>query len=95
MASKELAVRRQRPEPHSPAPWGQGNVALTVALDAGRVVPVEGEPRSGGNVVGAALGVSASYRRLNASLSIGTPLWAPTQLNADPFVLSAQLSLTL
>ncbi|WP_341248155.1 ShlB/FhaC/HecB family hemolysin secretion/activation protein [Cupriavidus pauculus] len=79
----------------SPAPWGQGNVALTVALDAGRVVPVEGEPRSGGNVVGAALGVSASYRRLNASLSIGTPLWAPTQLNADPFVLSAQLSLAL
>ena len=68
-------------------------VTLLAAVDAGRVVPVAGEPNSGGNVVGAAVGASASLKGVAASLSIGTPLFAPRQLNADPVVVNLRLSM--
>ncbi|WP_186310834.1 ShlB/FhaC/HecB family hemolysin secretion/activation protein [Paraburkholderia sp. BCC1886] len=67
-------------------------VTLMAALDAGRVVPVAGEPNSGGNVVGAALGASTSIKGVSASVSIGTPLFAPKQLHADPVVVNLRLS---
>ncbi len=75
-----------------PVPATGGRVTLMAAVDAGRVVPVAGEPNSGGNIVGAAIGASTSIKGVSASLSIGVPLLAPRQLNADPIVLNLRLS---
>ncbi|VVD29055.1 Hemolysin activation/secretion protein [Paraburkholderia dioscoreae] len=75
------------------APVFGSRVTLMAAIDAGRVVPVAGEPNSGGNVVGAAVGASAAIKHVSASLSIGAPLFAPRQLNADPVVVNLRLSM--
>lgn len=74
-----------------PLPALGTRVTLTAAVDAGRVVPVEGEPSSGGNVLGAAIGASTSWKGVSASFSVGVPLRAPAQLKADPVVLNFRL----
>jgi hemolysin activation/secretion protein len=75
-----------------PLPALGTRVTMMAGLDAGRVVPVAGEPNSGGNVVGAAIGASTSWRSVAASISVGIPLSAPKRLNADPIVLNLRLS---
>ncbi len=75
-----------------PLPALGTRVTMMAGVDAGRVVPVAGEPNSGGNVVGAAIGASASWKGVAASFSVGTPLFAPKRLNADPIVLNLRLS---
>ncbi len=65
---------------------------LSAAVDAGRVVPVAGEPLSGGTVLGAALAASTAYRNVAGSVSVGTPLRFPAQLKADPIVVNVKLT---
>ncbi|MDE1183311.1 ShlB/FhaC/HecB family hemolysin secretion/activation protein [Paraburkholderia sp.] len=75
-----------------PLPASGARMTVMAGVDIGRVVPVEGEPNSGGNVVGAAIGASASWKGVAATVSVGTPLVAPRRLNADPIVLNLKLS---
>ncbi|CAB3792840.1 peptide transporter [Paraburkholderia caffeinilytica] len=75
-----------------PLPSLGTRVTMTAAVDAGRVVPVSGEPNASGNLVGAAIGASTSWKGVTASLSVGAPLFAPKRLNADPIVLNVRLS---
>ncbi|CAB3743623.1 Hemolysin transporter protein ShlB [Paraburkholderia sediminicola] len=75
-----------------PLPSVGTRVTMTAAIDAGRVVPVSGEPNASGNLVGAAIGASATWKGATASLSVGAPLFAPKRLNADPIVLNVRLS---
>lgn len=75
-----------------PAPSWAGNVSMGVAADAGRVVPVAGEPLSGGTVVGSAIFASAAFKHFSGSVSVGKPLRAPAQLDADPLVAGLQLA---
>lgn len=76
----------------APAPSWAGRVTLSAAVDAGRVVPVAGEPLSGGTVLGAALAASTAYRNVAGSVSVGTPLRFPAQLKADPIVVNVKLT---
>jgi hemolysin activation/secretion protein len=75
-----------------PAPSWAGRVTMSASLDAGRIVPVEGEPASGGTIVGAALAASTSFKNFSASLSVGKPLCYPEQLNPDPIVVTIRLA---
>ncbi|MFM0203072.1 ShlB/FhaC/HecB family hemolysin secretion/activation protein [Paraburkholderia fungorum] len=74
------------------APSWAGRVTLTAAIDAGRVIPVAGEPASGGNVIGAALAASTAFKNIAGSISVGTPLRSPAQLKADPLVVNIRLT---
>lgn len=75
-----------------PLPSLGTRVTMMAAVDAGRVVPVSGEPNASGNLVGAAIGASTSWKGVTASLSVGAPLFAPKRLNADPIALNVRLS---
>lgn len=71
-----------------------GELALTGALDTGWLRGKTGQIE-GGNVSGAALGLSLTHRRFNQAITIGTPLTHPDQLKPDHWVVYWSASLTL
>ncbi|KOY63303.1 peptide transporter [Photorhabdus heterorhabditis] len=71
-----------------------GELALTGALDTGWLQKKTGQI-DGGNVTGAALGLSLTHRRFNQTITIGKPLIHPAHLKPDNWVTYWSASLTL
>ncbi|KOY60724.1 peptide transporter [Photorhabdus heterorhabditis] len=71
-----------------------GELALTGALDTGWLQKKTGQI-DGGNVTGAALGLSLTHRRFNQNITIGKPLIHPAHLKPDHWVTYWSASLTL
>lgn len=69
-----------------------GNLSLTAALDSGWIAGKTGKV-DGGNMTGAALGLSAASNWLNQSISLGIPLHFPDELHPDKAVLYWQITL--
>ncbi|MFC3393742.1 ShlB/FhaC/HecB family hemolysin secretion/activation protein [Brenneria rubrifaciens] len=69
-----------------------GNLTLTAALDSGWVAGKTGKV-DGGDMTGAALGLSAASRWINQSVSLGVPLSFPHELHPDNAVLYWQINL--
>ncbi|OCQ54205.1 Hemolysin transporter protein ShlB precursor [Photorhabdus australis subsp. thailandensis] len=71
-----------------------GELALTGALDTGWLQTKTGQI-DGGNVTGAALGLSLTHRRFNQAITIGKPLIHPAHLKPNNWVTYWSVSLTL
>ncbi|MEC5319493.1 ShlB/FhaC/HecB family hemolysin secretion/activation protein [Brenneria populi subsp. brevivirga] len=68
-----------------------GDLSLTAALDSGWIAGKVGKA-DGGNMTGAALGLSAASRWINQSVSLGVPLHFPHELHPDNAVVYWQLN---
>lgn len=73
---------------------GLGELSLTGALDTGWVQGRTGKV-DGGNVTGAAMGISLNGRWLNQSATLGKPLTHPDSLKPDHWVAYWQATVTL
>ncbi|WP_118985184.1 ShlB/FhaC/HecB family hemolysin secretion/activation protein [Photorhabdus sp. CRCIA-P01] len=71
-----------------------GELTLTGALDTGWLQEKTGQIE-GGNVTGAALGLSLAHRKFNQTITVGTPLIHPDHLKPDHWVIYWSASLTL
>ncbi|MGS0627506.1 MULTISPECIES: ShlB/FhaC/HecB family hemolysin secretion/activation protein [Photorhabdus] len=69
-------------------------LAFTGALDTGWLRGKTGQIE-GGNVTGAALGLSLTHRRFNQAITIGAPLTHPNHLKPDNWVVYWSASLAL
>ncbi|MEC5343326.1 ShlB/FhaC/HecB family hemolysin secretion/activation protein [Brenneria populi] len=69
-----------------------GDLSLTAALDSGWIAGQTGQA-DGGNMTGAALGLSAASRRINQAISLGVPLHFPHELHPDNAAVYWQVNL--